>query len=73
MVVLVRIGLVAAIVDAFVWTLFISSPMTLQTSEWYSSAAYASLGIVAAIAIYGFKTAPAGPADSGRCSYRRLT
>jgi hypothetical protein len=34
--VLVRIGLVAAMVDGFVWTLFMSSPMTLQTSAWYA-------------------------------------
>lgn len=57
---LVRIGLVAFIVDAFVWTLFISSPMTLQTSAWYSSAGYVSLGVVGAMAVYGFKTALAG-------------
>ena len=58
--VLVRIGLVAAIVDAFVWTLFTSSPMTLQTSAWYLSAGYVSLGIIGAIAVYGFKTALGG-------------
>lgn len=57
---LVRIGLVAAIVDAFVWTLFSTSPMTLQHSAWYASAGYASLGIVAAMAIYGFRTALGG-------------
>jgi hypothetical protein len=57
---LVRIGLVAAIVDAFVWTLFATSPMTLQTSAWYSSAGYVSLGIIGAIAIYGFRTALGG-------------
>jgi hypothetical protein len=55
--VLVRIGLVAAIVDAFVWTVFGSSPMTLQTSAWYSSAGFVSLGIIGAIAVYGFRTA----------------
>lgn len=53
---LVRIGLVAAIIDAFVWTLFATSPMTLQRSAWYSSAGYVSLGIVGAIAVYGFQT-----------------
>jgi len=57
---LVRIGLAAVVVDGFVWTLFASSPMTLQTSAWYSSAGYVSLGIVGAMAIYGFKTALAG-------------
>jgi serine/threonine-protein kinase len=57
---LVRIGLVAAIVDAFVWTLFATSPMTLQPSAWYSSAGYVSLGIIGAIAVYGFRTALGG-------------
>jgi serine/threonine-protein kinase len=57
---IVRIGLVAAIIDSFVWTLFSSSPMTLQTSAWYASAGYASMTIVGAIAIYGFKIALGG-------------
>ena len=52
-----RIGLVAAIVDAFVWTLFASSPMTLQSSAWYSSAGYVSLIAIGALALYGFRTA----------------
>jgi protein-S-isoprenylcysteine O-methyltransferase Ste14 len=43
-----------------VWTLFISSPMTLQTSGWYASAGYVSLAIVGAIALYGFWTALGG-------------
>jgi hypothetical protein len=58
--VLVRIGLVAAFVDGFVWTLLMSSPMTLQTSAWYASAGYASLAVVGAIAVYGFRTALGG-------------
>jgi hypothetical protein len=57
---LVRIGLVAGIVDSFVWTLFITSPMTTDTSAWYASAGYATLMIVGAIAVYGFRTALAG-------------
>jgi hypothetical protein len=43
-----------------VWTLFLSNPMTLQSSAWYSSAGYVPLGIVGAIAVYGFKTAMGG-------------
>jgi hypothetical protein len=56
----VRIGLVAAIVDSFVWTLFSTSPMTLQRSAWYASAGYASLAIVGAMAVYGFRTTLGG-------------
>jgi hypothetical protein len=47
-------------VDVFVWTLFTSSPMTLQTSAWYANVGYVSLAIVGAIAVYGFKAALAG-------------
>ena len=57
---LVRIGLVAAIVDSFVWSLFSTSPITLQTAAWYASAGYVSLAIVGAMAAYGFHTALAG-------------
>jgi hypothetical protein len=55
--VLVRIGVVAAIIDAFVWTLLQSAPITLQTSAWYASIGYASLAVIGALAVYGFKTA----------------
>jgi hypothetical protein len=55
--VFVRIGLVAAIADAFVWSLFESAPPTLQTSAWYASSGFATHAIVGALAVYGFKTA----------------
>ena len=42
------------------WTLFISNPMTLQSSAWYSTVGYVPLGIVGAIAVYGFRTALGG-------------
>jgi hypothetical protein len=54
------VGLVAAIVDSFVWTLFSTSPMTLQRAAWYARAGYASLAIVGVIAVYGFRTALGG-------------
>jgi hypothetical protein len=55
--VLLRVGLIAAIVDAFVWTMFESTPITLRTSVWYVSAGYAAMVIVLAIAGFGFETA----------------
>jgi hypothetical protein len=55
--VFVRIGLVTAIVDAFVWSLFESAPLTWQTSAWYASSGFATLAPVGALAVYGFKTA----------------
>jgi serine/threonine-protein kinase len=60
--VLVRIGLVAAIVESFVALLLVGSPMTLQTSAWYASAGYVTLTIVGAMALFGFTTALGGRA-----------
>jgi hypothetical protein len=60
--VFVLVRLVAAIVDSFVWSLLVSSPMTLQTSAWYSSAGYVTLIIIGAMALYGVKTALGGRA-----------
>jgi serine/threonine-protein kinase len=55
--VLLRFGLVCAIVTVFVYQILVSSPITFQTSAWYSSAGFASLILVAAITAYGFRTA----------------
>ena len=54
--VFVRIGLVAAIVDASSGRCS-RAPLTLQTSAWYASSGFATLAIVGALAVYGFKTA----------------
>jgi protein kinase-like protein len=54
--VLVSFGLVALIVSVFTSFLFVSYPMTFR-STWYASYGYAALAVVAAIALYGFRTA----------------
>jgi hypothetical protein len=35
-------------------------PMTFRSSVWYSSVGFAALAVVAAIALYGFKTSLGG-------------
>jgi hypothetical protein len=56
---LVSFGLVAPIVASFMTSLFVGYPITLQ-STWYASYGYASLAIVGAIAVYGFKVSLGG-------------
>jgi hypothetical protein len=58
--VLIRFGLVAEMAGAAVWTLFMISPMTLQTSAWYAGPGYGVFVFVGLIAVYGFKTALGG-------------
>ena len=55
-----RIGLVAAVIRSFLWSLFLLSPMTLHTSTCYASPGYVSLLVVAAIALDGFKISLGG-------------
>jgi hypothetical protein len=58
--VLIRFGLIAEMVTSLVWTLFMTSPMTLDTSAWYAGPGYATAVFFGAIATYGFTTALGG-------------
>ena len=58
--VLIRFGLVAEMAGAAVWTLFMISPITLQTSAWYAGPGYGVSVFIGLIAVYGFKTALGG-------------
>jgi len=58
--VLIRFGLIAEMVTSLVWTLFMTSPMTLDTSAWYAGPGYAMAVFFGAIAAYGFTTALGG-------------
>jgi hypothetical protein len=50
----------AETVNATVWTIFMISPMTLDMSAWYAGAGLTMFFYVAAIALYGFRTAIGG-------------
>jgi serine/threonine protein kinase len=58
--VLTRIGLLAMIIRSLLGNLLFLGPITLQASAWYASVGYVSFAIVAAIALYGFKTSLGG-------------
>ena len=57
--VLTRVGLLAGMVNGFVFLIF-SYPFTFDTSAWYASAGYVYLAVVAALTLYGFRTALGG-------------
>jgi hypothetical protein len=58
--VMMRFGLVAVTLAAFVSNLLASFPITLEASAWYSGAGYTALAIFAAIVLYAFRTSLAG-------------
>jgi serine/threonine-protein kinase len=55
-----RVGLGAFLTTLFVSSLLHDFPLTFHASAWYAGYGYAALAIVAAIALYGFKTSLGG-------------
>ena len=59
--VLIRFGFLALAVLGYVFVVMLSSfPLTFEASSWYAGFSYAALGIVAALALFGFKTSLGG-------------
>jgi hypothetical protein len=58
--VLRRIGVVAAAATHGAWLLLTMAPLTLDTSAWYAGRSFAVLGAIALIASWGFRRAAAG-------------
>jgi serine/threonine-protein kinase len=58
--VLMRVGLVASTLAGFLTTLFLTSPLTAQTSAWYASLGYAIVVLTVAMSLYGFKVSLGG-------------
>jgi serine/threonine-protein kinase len=58
--VLVRFGILAVILWAFANTILVGSPITLESSAWYSRYGYLGLTIFAAIVLYAFYTSFGG-------------
>jgi hypothetical protein len=52
--VLLRFGLLAAIVMGTVFGWLTAAPLTLDASSWYAGRSFLVLGACAAVAIYGF-------------------
>jgi serine/threonine-protein kinase len=57
---LMRFGLVAMLVMFWTEILFLTVPITMHPSAWYSTAGYAALVLIGAVALYGFRTSLAG-------------
>jgi hypothetical protein len=55
--VLVRIGLLAAVVAFYVSGLFILFPVTVEFSRWYAGSGVSALLVLGAMATFGFVTA----------------
>jgi serine/threonine-protein kinase len=58
--VLIRVGFLAVAVVGYVITTLNAFPLTFEASAWYAGFGYAALAIVAALALFGFKTALGG-------------
>jgi serine/threonine-protein kinase len=58
--VLMRFGLVAAVLADCVAGLFQMFPIALETSAWYSDTGYAALAILAVVVLYAFRTSLGG-------------
>jgi serine/threonine-protein kinase len=58
--VLIRFGFLAVAVVGYVLTVVNAFPLTFGPSTWYAGFGYAAFAIVAALALFGFKTAVGG-------------
>ena len=63
---IVRVGLLAAVVAFYVSGLFIFFPVTGNFRAWYAGAGVTALLLLAAIALFGFTTALAGRPALGK-------
>jgi hypothetical protein len=64
-VLIVRVGLLAAVVAFYVSGLFIFFPVTANLRAWYAGAGVTALLVLAALALIGFTTALAGRSPLG--------
>jgi hypothetical protein len=58
---LARVGLLAAVVQFYVWGLFIFFPMTTDLGAWYAGAGVTALLVVAALSAWGLTAALSRP------------
>ncbi len=68
---LMRVGLLAAVVAFYVSGLFIVFPVTWELSRWYAGAGVSALLVVAGLAAFGFTTALAGRPAFGTAAFER--
>ena len=65
---LVRVGLLAAVMQVYVFGLFIFFPVTADLGAWYAGAGVTALLVLAALTLFGFTTALAGRPALGKAA-----
>jgi hypothetical protein len=63
--VLIRVGLLPAIVSVYFYFVLQSTPLTLDFSAWYSSRMLLCFGVLGAVLVYAFHTSLAGKSPLG--------
>jgi serine/threonine-protein kinase len=63
---LVRFGLLAAVIQFYVWGLFVWFPLTGDLAAWYAGAGVTALVVLAALTLFGFSAALGGRPALGR-------
>ena len=66
---IVRVGLLAAVVAFYVSGLFIFFPVTSNLRAWYAGAGVTALLVLAALTLFGFTTALAGRPALGKAAF----
>jgi hypothetical protein len=66
---LVRVGLLAAVVEFYVMGLFVLFPVTGDLRAWYAGAGVTALLVLAALVLFGFTTALAGRPALGKAAF----
>jgi hypothetical protein len=64
--VLLRVGLLAAVAAFYVWGLFVLFPLTSDLEAWYAGSGVVALLVLAALALFGFTTALGGRPALGK-------
>ena len=63
---IVRLGLLAAVLQFYVWGLFIFFPLTADLSAWYAGAGVSAALVLATLTLYSFRTALGGRSALGK-------
>jgi serine/threonine-protein kinase len=66
--VLLRVGLLAAVTAFYVWGLFVLFPLTWNLDAWYAGSGVVALLVLAALALFGFTTALGGRPALGKAA-----
>jgi hypothetical protein len=66
--VLLRVGLLAAVAAFYVWGLFVLFPLTWNLDAWYAGSSVAALLDLAALALFGFTTSLGGRPALGKAA-----